>query len=406
VNAREAHVVETAMDTGTERTRRMRATGDRTRGGALRRPTPWTAALCATAALVLPGPAAAQPCGGYDAAPLPTDTLERLISDLQDADAAAADAAAEVGSRIAAFHRIADVAQEVDDAYSTCDVPAADDEERFLADTGRELARGSEWRDEAWTACAALVAETHASGEAARTCVRQGAHPLRPLAPRPPGTWCAAGADDGARIFAELRDGLDDQDTATRTDLAAICLAVGDWQGALDLAGPLEGTYAGELLRGAALAGRGDGEEAARTYRQLVRRDPGRPEAHFNLALLAAARWHWPERGPAGLRAPFFHALAYLCLTDPADDPELADAATGFARNLEEALNGRSAWIWRAEDEQPPLPLPVSKLGPEAQGFPADTPFAHTCAEVLREAAPGWEPTAPATDSAPPEPLP
>jgi hypothetical protein len=141
-------------------------------------------------------------------------------------------------------------------------------------------------------------------------------------------------------------------------------------------------------------------------YRRLVRREPGRPEAHFNLALLAAARWSWPSRGPAGLRAPFFHALAYLCLTDPADDPELADEATGFARNLEEALTGRSAWIWHGGDEEPPLPLPVSELGPEEQGFPADTPFAHTCDEVLREAAPGWQPTAPATESPPPDPAP
>jgi hypothetical protein len=385
---------------------RVRATADRPGGGAVRHPAPWIAALCVTAALAAPGPAAAQPCGGYDATPLPTETLDRLISDLQDADAAAADAAAGVGSRIAAFHRIVDTAQKVDDAFSICDVPAAEDEERFRAATGRELANWSEWRDEAWTACAALVAETHASGAEACACVQLGAHPLRPLAPRPPRIWCAAGADNGARIFAELRDGLDDEDAAARTDLAAICLAVGDWQGALDLARPLAGTYAGDLLCGAALAGRGDRERAARTYRRLVRRDPGRPEAHFNLALLASAQRRWPERGPAGLRAPFFHALAYLCLTDPADDPELTDEATGFARNLEEVLNGRSAWIWSADDEEPPLPLPVSKLGSEAQGFPADTPFAHTCEEVLREAAPGWEPTAPATDSAPPEPLP
>ncbi|MBI5488384.1 MAG: hypothetical protein HY905_13710 [Deltaproteobacteria bacterium] len=334
--------------------------------------------------------AAAQPCGGYEPAALPTETLDRLIADLQGATADAADEAASPGERIAAYHRIVGLAEGVRDAYSICDVPASDDEERFRAATGRGLAAWNEWKDAAWRDCAGVVAGTHASGEEARTCVEQGAKPLRPLAPGAPAPWRDADADGGARLFDELRDGFDEEDVVARTDLAAICLAAGDWQGALDFAEPLAGTYEGDLLRAAAMAGQGEGNRAAGLYRRLVRRDPGRPEAHFNLAMLAASRWWWPRRGPAELRAPFFHTLAYLCLTDAADNPALADEATGFARNLEEALNGRSFWIWHGDDEQPPLPLPVSELGPEMKDYPADTPYAHTCEEVLREAAPAW----------------
>jgi hypothetical protein len=391
-------VVDGAVSTAASGARTSRGAAGRARGRHARRAAAGIAVLCAAGTIGVPGAAGAQPCGEIDPLPLPAEVLDRLIADLRGADAAAGDVSAAVGERLAAYHRMVQVAQEVDDAYGTCDVPAAGDEERFRAAAGRELARWSDWRAEAWAACAALVAETHASGEEARTCVREGARPLRPLAPQPPAGWLEAGADDGARIFEELRDGLDARDAAARTDLVAICLAAGDWQGALDLGRPLSWTYEGGLLRAAALAGFGEVEDAASAYRRLVHRDPGRPEAHFNLALLAAARWYWPRRGPAGLRRPFLHALAYLCLTDAADDPESADDATGFARNLEEALSGRSAWIWRSEEGQPPLPLPVSELGPEAQGFPAGTPFAHTCPEVLREAAPGLGRTRGVTD--------
>jgi hypothetical protein len=219
--------------------------------------------------------------------------------------------------------------------------------------------------------------------------VREGARPLRPLAREAPAAWREAGADDGARIFEEMRAAWNGEDDEVRADLAAICLEATDWDGALDLILVPPRTYEQALLRAAALAGRGDLDEANCAYRRMVRGQPGRPEAHFNLALVASSRWSWPTRGPAHLRGAFFHALAYLCLTDPADDPVLADEATDLARNLEEVLTGKSAWIWHGDEEPPPLPLPVEELGPESQGFPADTPHAHTCREVLREAAPG-----------------
>ncbi|MBI5500549.1 MAG: hypothetical protein HY907_09920 [Deltaproteobacteria bacterium] len=344
----------------------------------------------ALVAFILPRAASAQPCGGYNPATLPAETVDRLSAELQDADADAADEEAPPGQRIAAYRRIVGLAEEVRDSYSICDVPSSDDEESFRAATGQGLAGWSDWKDAAWRDCAAVVARTHASGDEARACVEQGAKPLRLLASEAPAEWLEADADGGARLFDELRDGFDEADDTARTNLAAICLAAGDWAGVLELAEPLTGSYEGDLLRAAAMAGQGEGNRAAGLYRRLVRRDPGRPEAHFNLALLAASRWWWPRRGPAELRAPFFHALAYLCLTDAAENPELADDATGFARNLEEALNGRSFWIWHGDDEQPPLPLPVSELGPEMKDYPADTPFARTCEEVLREAAPGW----------------
>jgi hypothetical protein len=171
-------------------------------------------------------------------------------------------------------------------------------------------------------------------------------------------------------------------------EVAAMQLASHDFHGVLVTLANLRGNEA-DLLRGAAQDGLDQPVEAEHTFREILRRDPDRPEAHFDLALLTLSHLYdpdWPT--PARLRAAHDHARVFLCLLDTAAHPELADDGTDLLRRLEERRTGHSAWFWKSDEPQPPLPLPRAKLGREAQGFSPRHPVATTCSAVLRRANP------------------
>jgi hypothetical protein len=316
--------------------------------------------------------AAAQPCAGYREHPIEA-LREGLAAKQLAAAQMAEDTNAKPSQRLRGFVALARVADEMRGAYSICSVPAKADDDWFRSETGWKLSEADAMREDAYRRCRTLVAQVHAAGPEARACL-DAAHRPGYLTPAPPAAWSAADADASAALAAQTKRPL---------DIAAIALASHDWN---DVLATVASGYDADLLRGAALDGLDRTDEAERVFRRLIRRSPERREAHFDLAMLVISHiydgdWATPRR----VRSAFEHARIFLCLLDGAD-PELADDGTGLLRQLEEHRTGSSAWFWHSDQTQPPLPLPLRTLGPEARSlFEPTHRAATTCAAVLRD---------------------
>jgi len=287
----------------------------------------------------------------------------------------AEDTSARPGDRLRGFVALAHVADEMRKAYSICAVPAKTDDDWFRSATGWKLSEADAMREDAYRRCRAYVAHVHAAGPEARECIAT-ARKVMYLGPAPPAGWIFADADASVYFYGLI---------ISRLDTAAAQLASHDWSGVLATVDSLHG-YDADLLRAAALDGLDRPSEAERIFLRLIHRSSERREAHFDLALLVSshrfdAHWALSRR----LRSAFEHARIFLCLLDGTDS-ELADEGADLLRTLEEHRTGHSAWFWSSDQTQPPLPLPLRYLGPEAQGLFLPTHrAATTCTAVLKD---------------------
>jgi hypothetical protein len=193
----------------------------------------------------------------------------------------------------------------------------------------------------AWRRCADLVRKLHATDDEARTCVARASAD----------TW---GSSVALQAFA----------------LASVELASGDYDGVIAHLGSRRGSYDADVTVAVALIGQGRLDDASALLDQCIRREPARPEAYFNRALLAATRRYESEKKAwitTQDRLAFEHFKAFLRLREHATLTAPGDTWLAAGQGAEEAerrLTGKSHWSWRTGDERARPFLPQNLLPP------------------------------------------
>jgi hypothetical protein len=270
----------------------------------------------------------------------------------------------------ARVHAARDRADAFDELYGALMSPVAggaasidEGAERALRDrTGLSFADFRRGSAPAWRRCGDLVRTLHVLGDEARLCVRR------------------ALADHFATEVAL------DAFALQTTELQS-----GDFDGVIAHVTP--GTYEADLTIAVAKIGQGQFEAADARLVELIRREPSRPEAHYNRALLAASRRYLSEQKSwivAQDRLAFLHFRAFLCTREAARMRIAGDlwlAATRGAEDAERRLTGGTHWSWRTGDKRPrpflPQPLLPAQMRDTEGAAAAPT---STCAEVMKQA--------------------
>jgi len=292
----------------------------------------FTLALAETGAFAQPGPS--RPLTRVRARAL----AERIARD---------DAQIQSGEAQKRIHAARDRAEVFDELYAALLSPVAGGassiedgaESELRARTGvsfDDFRRGS---TPAWRKCADLVRKLHATDDEAQTC----------LARASADTW---GSSVALRAFA----------------LASVELASGDYEAVI--AKTARGTYDGDVTLAVALIGQGKLDDASARLDEVIHREPARPEAHFNRALLAETRRYESEKKiwiTTQDRLAFEHFKAFLRLRDRATLTAPGDTWLAAGQGAEEAerrLTGKSHWSWRTGDQRAPPFLPQNLLPP------------------------------------------
>lgn len=242
--------------------------------------------------------------------------------------------------------------------------------------------------------CVALVRANHLAGEEARACIAERGERVRTAArelplPGLPRGWIDAGLDGSSAHYRSLRARR--RDPRVLRELAAIEIASTDFSGALRTLRHAPADYEVEVLR--AIAEYGADERGFRLREieaallALAAREPSRGEAHLAHATLVSQHWHMRAR--AELDRALDSARAYACMIDPAE-PDASNRATtlmmGVLYGIEQIDRGyTSPFRYYGDGPPPALPLPLDRLGPDAQArFREYTmPVESTCAEVF-----------------------
>jgi hypothetical protein len=245
------------------------------------------------------------------------------------------------------IHAARDRAEVFDELYGALQSPVAggarsieDGAEReLLARTGVSFADFRRGSEPAWRKCADLVRTLHATHDEARTCVSR------------------ASADRFGSSVALQAYAVD-----------SVELTSGDYDAVF--AHAARGTYDGDVTSAVALIGLGKLDRADALLDEIIRRDPRRPEAHYNRALLAATRRYTSEQKAWIVqqdRLAFEHFKAFLRLRERATLSGRGDTWLTAARGAEEAerrLTGKSHWSWRTGEQPAPPFLPQHLLPP------------------------------------------
>lgn len=327
-----------------------------------------------------PAVATGQPCGGHDEVRL-GETLGAWTATHTEQTRIANDGGATANERVAAFKALLGLAQEMRRRFGICDRPGPREEQQFRTATGRSLLDARKLQEETLRSCSRFAAAAHLSPASSAECWEDinGHRDLAWLVPAPLAAWAKADANTSAALYGAALSLLDagPSDIGARRDVAAMQLASGDFRSTLRTTfRVLEDT---ELLalRSAALAGLGRWPSAERVLGRLVRDHPMRPDFHFNLAaLVARVSFDQPVSRRAGSREAQIYrsSLAFLCLTDAADDPPRTDRITDLL------------FLYNPKRSDKRLPLRKKKLGRDDRIKPGEA--RQTCADVLRNAAP------------------
>ena len=272
----------------------------------------------------------------------------------------------------ARVHAARDRADAFDELYGALLSPIAggarsieDGAERELqARTGLSFADFRRGSTAAWRHCADFVSALHLVSDEARICLRR------------------ASAD---RFGSEMA--LDAFALSTPE------LQSGDYAGALAKLGARRGDYDADLSMAVARIGQGQLDAADALLAEIIRREPARPEAHYDRAMLAAVRRYTSEQKQWVItqdRRAFVHFRAFLCLREGARLPFGGDAWLAAARGAEDAerrLTGKTHWSWPSAEKRAPPFLPQPLLPREMRDDEgARMGSTSTCRQVLAEA--------------------
>lgn len=230
-------------------------------------------------------------------------------------------------------------------------------------------------RDDAWTACRAVIVETHALDNRARACLLR---PTRYVFPRrallfalPPSAAFgrATTADESARAARTLlgRQRAHPSDRTLRREALGILARTGDADEALAALGPLAREYDAEVTVGLALHRARRPHDALARFASAALSAPDRPEAWYALAVILDEEIFDPGPPLATIyRTRFAFARAFLCTRAAARLAEPPDAwahAAQIADSSQWQGYGGSHTAWRSTEKRP-LPFVIAALMP------------------------------------------
>lgn len=338
-------------------------------------------------------------------APLELTELRALANRIRRDEATLASATRDANARIHAAHDAADAVAHLSRRVSNSPAAggpssiAAGAEAELRAITGLTFEKVAPAVPLAWQRCADEVRALHALDDGARECLAEvtrytpafAAHEGYAL-PAPAG-FVASGATPAATqaIYraTQARLAAHADDVAARRALAAMQLATGDYGAVVATLAALAGDYDADVT--AALAtGAIDAVRADALFAALIHREPARPEAYYDRALLAVGRANSSEDvavRTAQFRLQFEMLRAFLCTSGAArlpGPPRVVETAARDAESVQWQVLGGSHWSWRTGEPRPPPFLPEELLPPSMHDgpLPGPTPSA-TCADVL-----------------------